>query len=643
MDNQTSFIRGRLSTLSASIALSLLALSSPVSADEIENIVIIGRMHSDVLNLPANVSVVDATDIADSGVTKLTEALRNLNGIQISDNGTGAVLAMRGFSSEQAANNTLILVDGRRLNNIDIAAPNLNSIPLNMIERIEILNGSAGVLYGDQAVGGVINIITRAPDKRGGHFSLSGGSFATREAKGDIAGSFAENWHYYLSGNQKKSDNYRQHNDIDTGAVLGRVGYRDQLTDFYLESSYFDNNVQIPGALTKQQFLQDPRQSDEHTSYQHDITTAWRSGLSRKISDNWKLSADANYSDSNVTSNWGRNDRSQLMLSPKAVASIPTPEGELTLVSGVDISKGKSRFSSGRNNTQTSLSPYVQASVPLTPKLSYVVGGRYADVHDDLYDHGVYPAGITLKQHAKAFELGLNYHLSDANRLYLRGEDNFRFAKVDEQAYTPPGVVGLKPQTGRSWEAGWDYSNGGLQSRFNLYRLNLENEIIFDPDPALTPNNGNYPGANVNAEASRRYGANLSLDWQPLVGVMLGGEYHYIDASFTAGAHKGKSLSWVAKHSGRVYTSWDITEQWQIYSDLAYTGRRYEEGDNANVLPQLGGYTLVNLALNYRHGHWLASLRADNLLDKQYVSTAYYSSYNPGSGRGVFLTAAYNF
>ena len=620
-------------------------------ADDIEHILVLGRTeNTTAMDMAANVNVIDSSDIQLSGATNLVDLLRGQYGIQISDNNTNAVISMRGFTSGQAANNTLILVDGRKLNNIDIAAPALSSIPLNMIERIEVLSGSAGVLYGDQAVGGVINIITRAPDRDGGNVTVSGGSFNAREARADYAGQFADNWHYYVSGSQKNSDNYRDHNASKTGAVLGRIGYLDDTTNFYFESSYFDNNVETPGALTKAEFDQNPRQSlADSRDYQHDMTYVIRSGVAQQLNTNWQFAADVNYSDSLVTSfSWGssgRNERDLLAINPKAIGNYETTNGDLNLVVGADLSRGNSDFGN-RSNEQTLLSGYVQATVPLNTELSYVVGGRYSRVEDDLKDASVYPNGIKLDESADAYELGLNYQLNDQQRFYIRGEDNFRFAKVDEQAYTSPGVIGLKPQTGRSYEAGWDFTENFIQARINLYRLNLEDEIIFDPS-AQKPVGGGFNGANVNAEASRRYGANAGFDWMIVDSLQLGMDYSYIDAEFTEGVNKGKSLSWVAKHNGRIYGSWDLTNEWQLYSDVVYTGGRFIEGDNANIGEKLASYTLVNMAVNYNYQNWLASLRLDNILDKEYVSASYYSSlgsgYYSGTGRDIRLTVNYQF
>lgn len=645
---------GGLLSFSAFSVTAQNATSAQINIDD--TITVIGRNVSTPLNIAANVNVIDAAAIEMSGATSLTEVLRGQSGIQISDSNTGAVFALRGFSASQAASNTLILIDGRRLNNIDIAAPSISAIALNQVERIEIMSGSAGVLYGDQAVGGVINIITKAPQGSGGSVQLSGGSFDTYEGNVDVSGAINANWRFYGAASYNQGDNYRDHNANETSSLLGRLQYQDDVQHFFAESSYYDNRRELAGALTLEQIEQDPRQSDAsalgaYDSYLHEMTTALRSGYQRQLNQQWELGADINYADTLITglNSWGsdrRDTRSLLEFNPKATANFTTENGPLTLVTGLDLSRGESVFSSGRENVQKQASAYVQATVPLTQSVSYIVGGRYAEVTDDLRDPSAYASGIELDQDAHAFELGINYRPTDAQRFYLRADDNFRFAKVDEQAYTPANVKGLKPQTGRSYEAGWDWTLAQQTLRVSAYRLDLEDEIVFDPS-ADTPTGGSFPGANVNADASRRYGVSLDWDWQVMQQILLGLEYNYIDAEFTDGVNDGKSLSWVAKHSGRGYISYDISEHVQLFVEGLYTGERFIEGDNANVDPKLADYLLTNVALNYTRGAWLASLRVDNLLDEEYVSAGYYSAwgngYYSGTGRALRLTASYRF
>ncbi|MFT6256061.1 MULTISPECIES: TonB-dependent receptor [unclassified Shewanella] len=625
--------------------------SSAISMDE--TIVVIGRNAAKPLNIAANVNVIDAADIQMSGATNLTDLLRGQSGIQVSDNNSGSVFSMRGFSASQAANNTLILVDGRRLNNIDIAAPSIESIPINLVERIEILSGSAGVLYGDQAVGGVINIITKAPTETGGGLQVSGGSFDTYEAKGDISGAINDAWRYFLAASYNESDNYRDNNDNETSSILGRLQYQTDTEDFYVEVNHFDNDRQAPGALTLAQYEADPRQvaSFSEGEFSHEITTALRSGYQYQLNNIWALGADLTYSDTSTTSllfgGAGRIERDLLSFSPKATANYHLEHGDLNFVAGIDVSKGEADFDTlytQRNNEQTQKSAYVQASVPITPTLSYVVGGRYSEVTDDLYDQLLYPNRIEIDNDAHALELGLNFRPSSEHRFYVRANDNFRFAKVDEQAYTPLDVQGLNPQTGRSYEAGWDFTTTTQTLKINAYQLELEDEIVYEGGRTDGPYGG---GANVNADESRRFGVSTAYDVQLSNDWLLGASYDYIDAEFTQGENDGKALSWVAKHSGKAFVSYDFADNWQAFVEGVYTGERYMEGDNSNTGDKLDSYVLTNLALNYTYSGWNGSLRVDNLLDEDYVGTGYYSAYGSGyysgTGRSIRLTAGYRF
>ena len=134
-------------------------------ATEIPAVVVsAARTQQSVLTTPASITVITREQIEASRARHIHEVLRSQGGVQIRDlygDGSRATVDMRGFG-ETAGSNTLILVDGRRLNNPDIATPDLNSIALEDVERIEIVQGSAGVLFGDQAVGGVINADRRS-------------------------------------------------------------------------------------------------------------------------------------------------------------------------------------------------------------------------------------------------------------------------------------------------------------------------------------------------------------------------------------------------------------------------------------------------------------------------------------------------
>src|SRR5690606_7531391 len=126
--------------------------------------------------------------------------------------GSRAVIGMRGFSTT-ASNNVLIMIDGRKLNNASQESAALSSFSTQDIERIEIIQGSAGVLYGDQAVAGVINIITKTPAQRKFYVETARGTDDLESYRGSASQQFDNGLAYRVSVEKKLADNYRDNNE----------------------------------------------------------------------------------------------------------------------------------------------------------------------------------------------------------------------------------------------------------------------------------------------------------------------------------------------------------------------------------------------------------------------------------------------
>ncbi|HEY5790593.1 MAG TPA: TonB-dependent receptor plug domain-containing protein, partial [Gammaproteobacteria bacterium] len=180
----------------AAAALAVLALplaaaaaDAPLSVPPV--VVSATRSAQSAVTTPASITVITRDQIEASGATQLAELLRGQGTVQLHDyygDGSRTSVGLRGFGGDSSSSNTLVLVDGRRLNNTDIAPPDLASIALDDVERIEIVQGSAGALYGDQAVGGVINIVTRDTDTPLLEVRITGGSDATRALAAEVGG-----------------------------------------------------------------------------------------------------------------------------------------------------------------------------------------------------------------------------------------------------------------------------------------------------------------------------------------------------------------------------------------------------------------------------------------------------------------------
>lgn len=622
-----------------------------------DHLVIVGtRSQQDIYATPADITLISSDQLQQTGAITLGDALRGLIGVQVSDNGSNLVFSMRGFSSEQAANNTLILMDGRRLNHSDIAAPDLNAIPLNRIDHIEVLNGSAGVLYGDQAVGGVINIITKQASGDTGHISLGQGSYNKNQLSVDLTHGFDEHWNLLISGHYLKTNNYRQHNDDHQGNLLSRVNYRDDGKSFFFEATLGQDDIETPGALLIDDLAISRRQSRDEFS--HDFVNTqnrvFRTGGTLDVSDHWQFQAELLKSKDDIkslssfvgfSSTFEASTRRKLLsFTPRMVGTFATSKGNIILTAGVDVDESDYSFDLlGRDNHQKVISAYFQSSIPLTTQLTLTGGARHSKAKDKLVDPLLYAEGVSLNNSANAFTLGLAYQIQPNWRIFSRLDKNFRFAKVDEQAFTSPGVLGLDPQTGMSLELGTQFNSENGSYKISLFQLKLKDEIIFDPF-ATPPEGSFFFGANVNGDKSRRLGLLVQGNYQLNPWLNLDANYTYIDAETTSGLNDGNKLPAVAKNVARLALNIAINADQNLYIESQYNGKRFQDGDAGNFGAQLKSYSLLNLGYNRQWTPTLGlHLRINNLLNKEYPGFAQFDGFFPAAKINGNLSIDYNF
>lgn len=202
----------------------------------------------------ASSTVITAEQIAHSPTQTLTEIIAQVPGVQLQSffggvNGAKTSIDIRGFGAFATAN-TLILVNGRRLNDIDNPQVDLSTIPVQSIERIEITRGNSGaVLYGDNAVGGVINIVLKSGV--GGppvamRAEAGVGSFNQRLANISVATNSGP-WSTSFYGNAIKSDGYRENNALDQRNGVGNLNYTTPDLKAFLTVTGDDQKVGLPG------------------------------------------------------------------------------------------------------------------------------------------------------------------------------------------------------------------------------------------------------------------------------------------------------------------------------------------------------------------------------------------------------------
>jgi iron complex outermembrane receptor protein len=461
------------------IPLTLLCGASTLNAatpNRIEQIIVSGvRSEQLALDSPAAVSVITREEIEKSGALTVAEVLRGRAGLQIrdtiGDGGRGVVVSMRGFG-ENAPNNTLVLVDGRRLNNPTLAGPDLNSVALKDIERIEILQGGAGVMFGDQAVGGVINVITRTPDKAALALEAGGGSHDSERYALSASQRFANGIGVRLSASSARRQLPRQQRHrvhqrarpVEYNWTDGRV---------FAELQQIDDNL-TPRRAARSARAPDRRQSLVTRDFADLQTTAWRLGGRYALTPVWSAEMEITERENDGDGYQSAPNTTEMRVTsanPRLVGRFERPAGTATLTLGFDATDSKylldiPEFAFQTDFRQEQRDSYAQLVYPLTETVQVSGGARRSEVDDDNRGSDMQNgdgATVTTASIAWQFRPGM--------RLLLRRDEVLRYANVDENGFTLPSVDFLKPQTGTSLEGGIEWFAERFNGRAVLFDL----------------------------------------------------------------------------------------------------------------------------------------------------------------------------
>lgn len=624
----------KVSRLALAIALAPgLSLAAEPAADNVLPL-IVTRATPLEQPAPASVRVIQRAEIERSGAQSLQDVLRGQAGVQLRDiigDGSRATPSLRGFG-ENAVNNTLILVDGRRLNQPALAGADLNSVPLANIERIEILRGAGTVLYGDQAVGGVINIITRTPRSNEAYVETSQGSHDLEAYRGHVFQQLGGGFSAYASGETRHTDNYRDHNNADYSNAFGRLRYEHAQGWALYEYQTVDDELQLPGYLSETQQRSDRKASFDANSngFSDSKTQVHRFAVEQRLGDIWAANLDYSHSDQDgvgtYNSAFGTSPFTQgtriESFSPRLTARWDTDLGRSEWLLGHDHITSDYQASWGSDFRQTLRDWYTQLSQPLGRDLILTLGYRASEAEDR--NHAV---GKTHTDREGSSSVGLSWQADAQTRLFVKREDVLRWANIDENGFVSPGVEFLKPQTGESWESGVEWDDGVQRYQLSVYRLDLDDELMYDPSAP-----GPFGlGANVNLDQTRRDGLLLEGQRQLSERLSLGGQYSFTDAEYRAGSFKGNDVPGVARHGASAHLDYRLLPGLNARLEGVYTGARYLSSDNAHALPREGGYTVFNAALTYDYRQFTGKLRVNNLTGKRYDAFASHSDWTPGN------------
>ncbi len=657
-----------MSTFKITISIFLVSISCKLVAEETvctsgydcyfnSEPIIVSATRWETSGIPTanNISVITQDQIKTSGADRIIDVLKNQPGIQVRDlygDGSRASVDMRGFG-ESAAANTLILVDGRRLNTTDSNGANLQLISLKDVERIEITRGSATVLYGDQAVGGVVNIITREPKKLTGNFELSYGSYDYQTQIAQVSHRLENGLAGRLSVERRKTDNFRDNNDLDYLNAYARFSYDWASGHIFADLQRNEEEVGIPGALFANQLVTSRKQSVNPLDFNDTSSDSYRTGLGYDINNNWSLAGEFTYRNDDVTGGltiFGTffplaQKRLHKSWNPRIRGSIPLGNRTMTLITGVDIEDTDYSLVSPlgiQDTTQTMQSIYALTTLPLNDQFSLTGGVRHAWLENDITDTFRFPTGANLKDEQTATTIGISYNPFSSLRFYLKREENYRFPLVDEETNFFSAQNTLLTQTGVSYEAGIEWHNNFFSTSLSGYILDLDNELVFDP----------ITFQNLNLDQTRRDGIIYSFTFRPTDNLSLNTNYSYTNARFDSGLFNGNRIPLVAEHLFQAGLNWDFHPNWNIYAELFVITDRLAGSDFGDSFSHLPGYGIGNLNLRYHNQGFTISAGVNNIMDKEYSDNASVgftpaftqeTAYYPAPERNFIITLGYEF
>ncbi len=620
--------QAKLSRLSAALCLCIGVAHAQSTIPELDRVVVTPARIAQPENLAlGDVTLIEGEELRQAGADSIAEVLSRHAGLQITNNGgpqTATGVFLRGANAAQ----TLVLVDGIRINGSTSGGINWNTIDPATIERIEVLRGAASSLYGSDAIGGVINIITRKtgqdrPLSAFGNFGF--GTYDTFKTSAGLSGA-SNGWDYSFAASRSSSQGFSVapapvHTDADgydehtlkgslgytwrPGQHIGLTaynGYNRGDTDSY--SAALEPSV----ALTRQQIY-------SFTST-NKLTDAWQSvlrfGFSKDMGENRDISSSSAFGSLQRSYSWQNNLR---LAQGQNLSLILERLEERTLGSTIHTQSKRYTNAVGAIYRGDFGIHHVQASLrndTITSHGSETTGGLAYDI--DLARH--WRAGIA------------------GNTAFKAPTFNDLYYPLMGPWFDYSGNPNLLPEKSRNIEASLRYEDADSKASIVIYQNKIRNFI----NPYVCQ-------AYMFGFCS--FGRPENVDSATLRGVTLTGERSFGHTRLRASADfqdprddaTGNQLSRRARQIYRFHASHRL-DNWTLGAEYLFVGKRYE--DPANQDP-MGGYSLVNLTAEYAFSKSTAiQVRWNNVLDKNYALAHLQRNvaYNtPGSN--VFVNLAW--
>jgi iron complex outermembrane receptor protein len=636
-------------TLSLSLCATLVA-SLGADALTLEPIRITSNtIETDELRAPYAVEVYTSREIEKSHANTIYDFFTTQNSLIISPNYNSPFaqkIDLHGYGSgDTGYQNIVVTLDGRRLNNIDLSPQILGSIPLNIIERIEILKGSGSVLYGDGANAAVINIITKKGNQN--QLTLSGGTYDTQNESlylSSLTSKYAASLHfdhYDTQGIRTIDTHAGTDTQKSTNGGITLSFHPITAMEIFGSADFTRNDSFYGGTMTLSEYRADPTQqghvdygwgsgleSSTKTGQTTNIQTV-TAGIRQDISSDVQFQLNASqeikqtnfayYSSATPTLTTLNYQVHQLH------ASLDYDSGDFSAVLGGQATLGKrisEQSSYAAKNTTTKNNEALYASSQYRNGIhTFNIGGRYEKASFSFND----PSSNAQQNDALySYELGYSSLINNEQSIFTHYGHGFQFPDIDRFFKTDfsvsPYVTSfnglIAPMQTDTYTLGYTYIDHSTKLKTSVYYVNLKNEIYYYE---------NYPNtvyANTNIDKSHKCGFDFNYIRSLAETFTISTGYNYVkaiidDEKIDGKDFSGKELPGVSNHSVQATLTYLPNSNTSLSLGEIYRSQAYAQLDFGNDFKQKqDAYYSTNLTFNYTKENYEFFVKMNNLFDR---------------------------
>lgn len=594
------------------VASATLVASLGANTLQLEPIAVTAGVHeNNELNAPYAIEIYTAEDIQKSHVQNIYDFFNQSTSLITTanyGNPFAQKIDMHGYGYENGYQNIVILLNGRRLNNLDMVPQLLSSIPLNAIERIEISKGSGIVTAGDGANAGVINIITSTTSTNS--LTLYGGTYGTKDGafninkntdtiRLNIAGEA-----YRTNGNRRiDADGNKDEKSLINGAF--NLAYTPTSNfEVRIGGDFSNMDTIYGGPLTLVKYNDDPSQNGAYSTHQKFSTRAVNTGLSYDFSKNITLNADLFHE--KKTSNYITYSSVSHYIYDSVKTSMDYKKNDFTLRVGIDGFKGERQ---GKVNLDKDSAAVFTTSAIAFDKDILQLGYRFEKV---IYDN---KKDFNKEENLHGVDVGYNHLLSKEQSVFFNYSHSYQSADIDRLFSFSTGAFKgyVDPMQAHNFTVGYNYIQPNNKLKVSAYYIDLKNEIYYYAAPLYI---------NTNIDKSHKYGVDffdqwiINSQWNALF------NYNYVQAIVDEEIQNGenyanKKLPGVSDHNVKIAltylpnpaTAFTLT---QLYRSEAYAANDF----NNNFGQKQEAYTSTNIGVTYTQKDYELFAKINNLFNQ---------------------------